>query len=417
MEVRDEKKVINYLTELVKENDQKKLDLVLIFLYSIPSQLILLGSSVKSENEEKKNKFKDYIGKLGIHTLQTKYKIEIEEAIQCLKKVSKLFDVILDKIFTKESFRDLWDPSNYNRTVEQIKLLFFSKTSELYLNDIKKRLNSLSNNEKKVLLILLNAIDLTTEEGENSGYYRKKFAPYRYSRSREQIGVKFLSLDESFSSIPYENNYTILINFQMLLNHIPDDFVDINLNSNINELKIGDRKLLYCKIHQLLFDMGFLFWYFRLTRKGNISPGGYNYVMPSIILNFLLSAFKEKIGEDLWLKNQFNYIEIGRIKYPKKAVDKYNSSGKIAYRTGKFTKSFKEWYEKTIDKELNDLYKNIEIYFLKEEKLNAWDDIKSKYIKSIVSPESDRFLEKDIENYVISNLEEIQDGLKIMEPL
>ena len=90
MDVKDEKKDINYITELIKENDQKALDLILIFLYSIPSQLILLGSSIKNENEEKKNKFRDYIGKLRIHTLQTKYKIEIEEVIQYLKKVLRL---------------------------------------------------------------------------------------------------------------------------------------------------------------------------------------------------------------------------------------------------------------------------------------------------------------------------------------
>ncbi len=363
IQLNDREYVKQLFKKYIQNKDQKSIDLILLFLYSIPSCFVLYDG-VNEEIEKRKNKFRDIYSKLAIHTLNTKYNLEVNESISYIEKVNGIIDYYLDNKLEKYYKKDTYRGRYYSNFIEFSKNLFTNQIYDIFYNYLENLLLKLSDEEKEITTYIIAAVFLTLEDNKDNGYVPKRVCPYVYSAIREHLGIKLLSylpiyrIKSSKSNkvkTDFEILYVALINFDTLLNSIQDE----KLSEISSELLVANKKISIRVISNVLLKMGFINWYFSLTQKGNISPKGYNFVLPSFIVYIIMDINKKK--------------KIGLIK------------------------------------RINQIKKDIST----GEKIR-WSNLEEKY-KTSFTKKKPPFTENDIERYVISNLNEIEEGLKLID--
>ncbi len=405
LEKNKEKKIKTYISGLVNNNEIMSLDLILLFLSSLPNPFYLF-TEIQIDREKRKRIFWDYLSHISIFFLQKKYDLSTDMAINYIKRTQDFLNHVLEKILEPKFNQDTRNGYYYTNTIQEMKYIFTKLSSKNYKNVIVSTLSNSTALEKGIIKTITALMYLGVEERENFGPARRTFMPYHYAWKNLVLGLTCVCNRHFYSNQSYKDHFDEEFMLLFNLKKISEKF---SITNEFSYLKVGKRKFWYNELSDILVKLGIWHLYFSLTPKCLISPSGYNYTTPSFILKLFLQAL-----EKILLNDDGEMVEMSGLRYPKKTVDKYISLGKKAYIKGKFTKSFKEWSEKgveiMIEKEKKKIKKSLRLKLLPLD----WEGMKQKYTFSELKIKNNGFLEKDIEKYVISNLHEVEEGLQFI---
>ncbi len=405
LEKNEEKKIKTYISSLVNNNEILSLDLILLFLWSLPNPFYLF-TEIQFDREKRKGMFWDYMSHISIFFLQKKYDVSTDEAINYIKRTQDFLNDILEKILEPKFNQDTRHGYYYSSTIQEMKYIFSQLSSKNYKNVIVSTLSNSTAQEKAIIKTITALMYLGVEEHEEFGYTNRKYLPYHYAWKNLVLGLTCVCNRNFYGNQSYKDHYDEEF---MLIFNLKKMCETLSITNEFSYLKVGKRKLWHNELSHILVKLGIWHLCFSLTPMCLISPSGYNYTTPSFILKLFFQAL-----EKILLDDDGEIVEMSGIRYPKKIVDKYISLGKKAYIKRKFTKGFKEWSEKgvenMIEKEKKKIKKNLKLKLLPLD----WEGIKQNYTVSELKIKNNGFLEKDIEKYVISNLHEVEDGLQFI---
>lgn len=180
-------KIEKFVDETIKNNDYKLLDILWIFSYSLPS---------KSAYRKHKEAFKKWLGKVCIRNLQKKYGLKLLE----IKEKMRIFVDFLN------SMPDLLSYETYDDENLLLREILIDKSSKILVQNVKNKLQNLTDLDKKILSFVLNYIPIRIQDSIKEAEKRKLEYP------------------------SYEEKYDFLFDFHIGTNRETGDIVYFNID-------------------------------------------------------------------------------------------------------------------------------------------------------------------------------------------
>lgn len=283
-------KIEIFVNETIKGNDFKLLDVLWTFTYSIPSM---------SGYHNNKEAFKKWLGKVYARNLQKKYNLNSVE----IKEKMRIFVDFLN------SMPDFLSKETFYEDDKLVREILINKTSKILVQNIKNKIQDLSDLDKMILLFVLNYIPIRVQDSLIEAENRRQENPY------------------------YEDKYGFLLNFHIRTNRETGDIVyfeidpkdwtyifNLLFDEELKEQRFKAKsyrrsaglilfpqeqheEYSFWQFGDELVKIGVGYWTFSLSAKGNVSI---NFIIPNFIYEDIkiykehlptVENFVEKINE------------------------------------------------------------------------------------------------------------------------
>lgn len=176
-------KIEKFVDDILEKNDFILLDILWIFSYSIPSQ-----SGYHNNTEG----FKKWFGRVCIRNLQKKYNLRQAE----IKEKMKIFIDFLNSI------PDFLSKETFNEDKKLLREILVNKSSKILIQNVKNKIQNLSDLDKKILSFVLNYIPMRIKDSIKEAEDRRKEHP-NYEDKYVFLPDFHIMVDEKTGDIAY----------------------------------------------------------------------------------------------------------------------------------------------------------------------------------------------------------------------